>query len=318
MKKTKTNTSKETLAPLDADIQNRIDNARKNARARKHGELVVLYTKGQLAFWPESERGIPNELVRCAVFSAKNRKEKREIYRANSPLIVPVIGGGEVIYIGEELRQDDETVWMQLVHLAKEARSEYAIFTPYSFLKAIKWPIKGASYTRLLTSIRRLTTSGLEIYSSRFDKGVSTKLIVKYEYSKGSDNPWKVQVFNKDDELLFLFDKLYSRLDWETRLALPEGVTTWLHGFFSSHREPFDHKIETLAVGAGLSLDSAEDEYLDEVTRAAKRKARLREAKRIITKALKTLQEIKFLKSFEITRSGLVRVVRSRQAFNNY
>ena len=300
-------------AKLDEDIQSRIDKARKSARARKREELADRHAQGQLALWPESERGIPNELVRCAVFSAKNRKERREVYRANAPLIVPVIGGGEVVYIGEELRQDDETVWMQLVHLAKEARSECVSFTPYSFLKAVKWPIKGTSYTRLLTSIRRLATSGLEVYSSRFDKGVSTKLIAKYEYSKGADTPWKVQVFNKDDELLFLFDKLYSRLDWETRLTLPEGVSTWLHGFFSSHREPFDHKIETLAVGAGLTLESEEDAQLDEAARTAKRKARLREIKRIITKALEALQESGFLKSFEVTRSGLVRVVRAHR-----
>ena len=300
-------------AKLDEDIQSRIDKARKSARARKREELADRHAQGQLALWPESERGIPNELVRCAVFSAKNRKERREVYRANAPLIVPVIGGGEVVYIGEELRQDDETVWMQLVHLAKEARSESVSFTPYSFLKALKWPIKGTSYTRLLTSIRRLATSGLEVYSSRFDKGVSTKLIAKYEYSKGADTPWKVQVFNKDDELLFLFDKLYSRLDWETRLTLPEGVSTWLHGFFSSHREPFDHKIETLAVGAGLTLESEEDAQLDEAARTAKRKARLREIKRIITKALEALQEAGFLKSFEVTRSGLVRVVRAHR-----
>ena len=300
-------------AKLDEDIQSRIDKARKSARARKREELADRHAQGQLALWPESERGIPNELVRCAVFSAKNRKERREVYRANAPLIVPVIGGGEVVYIGEELRQDDETVWMQLVHLAKEARSESVSFTPYSFLKAVKWPIKETSYTRLLTSIRRLATSGLEVYSSRFDKGVSTKLIAKYEYSKGADTPWKVQVFNKDDELLFLFDKLYSRLDWETRLTLPEGVSTWLHGFFSSHREPFDHKIETLAVGAGLTLESEEDAQLDEAARTAKRKARLREIKRIITKALEALQESGFLKSFEVTRSGLVRVVRAHR-----
>lgn len=279
---------------------------------RKREELAERHAHGQLALWPESERGIPNELVRCAVFSAKNRKEKRKIFRANEPLVVPVIGGGEVIYIGEELRQDDETVWMELVHLAKEARSEYVSFTPHSFLKAIKWPIKGSSYTRLLTSIRRLATSGLEVYSNRFDRGVSTKLIAKYEYSKGEDTPWKVQVFNKDDEMLFLFDKLYSRLDWETRLTLPEGVSTWLHGFFSSHREPFDHKIETLAVGAGLSLESDEDTQLDEAKRTAKRKARLREVKRIIIKALEALQETGFLKSFEVTRNGIVRVVRAQ------
>lgn len=309
----KSSNTSQAPAKLDDEIQSRIDKARKSARARKREELADRHAQGQLALWPESERGIPNELVRCAVFSAKNRKERREVYRANAPLIVPVIGGGEVVYIGEELRQDDETVWMQLVHLAKEARSECVSFTPYSFLKAVKWPIKGTSYTRLLTSIRRLATSGLEVYSSRFDKGVSTKLIAKYEYSKGADAPWKVQVFNKDDELLFLFDKLYSRLDWETRLALPEGVTTWLHGFFSSHREPFDHKIETLAVGAGLTLESEEDAQLDEAARIAKRKARLREIKRIITKALEALQESGFLKSFEVTRSGLVRVVRAHR-----
>jgi hypothetical protein len=305
-------------AALDQDIKDRLDKARKTARARQRGELADRLAAGQLALWPESERGIPNELVRCAVFSAKNRKERREVYRANAPLVVPVIGGGEVVYIGEELRQDDETVWMQLVHLSKEARSEVVTFTPYSFLKAIKWPIKGASYTRLLTSIRRLATSGLEVYSSRFDKGVSTKLIAKYEYSKGTDTPWKVQVFHREDELLFLFDKLYSRLDWETRLALPEGVTTWLHGFFSSHREPYDHKIETLAIGAGLTLESDEDAGLDEAARVAKRKARLREIKRIITKALEALQESGFLDSFEVTRSGLVRVVRTHRGTGHY
>lgn len=283
------------------------------SREKKRDDLADRLASGQLALWPESERGIPNELVRCAVFSAKNRKERREIYRANAPLIVPVIGGGEVIYIGEELRQDDETVWMQLVHLSKEARSEWVSFTPYSFIKAIKWPNKGTSYTRLLTAIRRLATSGIEVYSGRFDKGVSTKLIAKYEYTKKVDTPWKVQVFNKDDELLFLFDKLYSRLDWEMRLALPEGVSTWLHGFFSSHREPFDHKIETLALGAGLALESTDDAHIDEATRITKRKERLREAKKTIKRALDVLQGIGFLESFEITRSGLVHVVRANR-----
>lgn len=285
--------------------------AMSSTRAKRRHELAELMASGQLALWPESERGIPNEIVRCAVFSAKNRKERREVYRANAPLVVPVIGGGEVIYIGEELRQDDETVWMQLVHMAKEARSETVTFTPYSFLQAIKWPIKGDSYTRLLTCIRRLSTSGIEVYSSRFEQGCSTKLIAKYKYSKNTAQPWTVQVFNKEDELLFLFDKLYSRLDWETRLALPEGVATWLHGFFSSHKEPFGHLVETLAIGAGLTLEAPEDAELPEAERVAKRKKRLGEAKRTLTRALEALQALGFLTSFEITRAGKVNVVRA-------
>jgi len=295
-------------------VQSMAEKALAKSRIKKRDELADRLTTGQLALWPESERGIPNELVRCAVFSAKNRKEPRKVYRANAPLVVPVIGGGEVIYIGEELRQDDETVWMQLVHLSKESRSEWVAFSPYSFLKSIKWPNNGASYSRLLTSIRRLATCGIEVYSTRFDRGVSTTLISKYEYAKKDDTPWRVQVFNRDDQLLFLFDKLYSRLDWETRLALPEGVSTWLHGFLSSHREPFAHKIETLATGAGLALDVPEDAPLDESARAAKRKERLREAKKTIKRALETLQDMGFLESFEITRAGLVHVVRAIKA----
>jgi len=243
-----------------ATVQAMADNARAKSRAKKRDELAARHAAGQLALWPESERGIPNELVRCAVFSAKNRKERRESHSASAPLVVPVIGGGEVIYVGEELRQDDETVWMQLVHMSKESRSPKVFFTPYSFFKAIKWPVKGTNYKRLLTTLRRLKTASLEVYSSRFDRGVSTGLIVDFTYSKKADGaPWSVHVFSPENELLFLFDKLYSRVDWETRLALPEGVSTWLHGFFSSHREPFDHKIETLAKGAGLALEAPEE-----------------------------------------------------------
>lgn len=290
-------------------------NALAKSHANKREDLSARLAAGQLALWPESERGIPNELVRCAVFSAKNRKEQREMYRANAPLVVPVIGGGEVIYTGEELRQDDETVWMQLVHMAKESRSPQVFFTPYSFFQAVKWQAKGDSYKRLLTTLRRLKTASLEVYSSRFDKGVSTGLIVDYTYSKKADGaPWSVRVFSPENELLFLFDKLYSRIDWETRLALPEGVATWLHGFFSSHREPFDHKIETLAKGAGLALEAPEDEQLDEAARTAKQKERLREAKKTIKRALETLQNMGFLSSFEITRNGLVHVVRSTRS----
>lgn len=276
----------------------------------KRDELAKRHAEGQLALWPEAERGIPNELVRSAVFSAKNRKMPREVYGASAPLIVPVIGGGEIVYIGEELRQDDETVWMQLVNLAKESRSEWVSFTPHSFLKTIDWTIKGDSYTRLLTSIRRLKTSGLEVYSGRFDKGVSTALITNYEYSKNEGASWKVHVFNKDDQLFFLFDKLYSRLDWQTRLALPEGVATWLHGFFCSHREPFDHKIETLAVGAGLKIDPEEDQHLPALQRTAKRKERLREARKTIIRALEALKAAGFLEDFQVTKKGIVIVRR--------
>lgn len=291
------------------------DKALERSRAQKRQELAGRLEAGQLALWPGSDRGIPNELVRCAIFSAKNRNELRKVYRATAPSVVELIGGGQIIYTGEELRQDDETVWLQLVHMAKEARSETITFTPYSLLKTLKWPNNGVSYTRLLATLRRLMGTVLEVYSQRFDKGVSTKLIASFEYAKGHDKPWKVKVFSEDDKLLLLFDNLfYSRIDWETRLALPEGVATWLHGFFSSHQKPYGHKVEKLAMGAGLNLETPatpEDSDLDKAAKVTKGKERLREAKKVIKKGLEKLCEIGFLKSFEITSKNVVKVVRN-------
>jgi TrfA protein len=278
------------------------------------GELAAMtspFQAGQFASWSGAERAMPNELVNCAVFSVRNRKEKREHYTATTPLVVPIIGGGEVVYIGEELRQDDETVWMQLIHMAKEARSETVTFTPYSFIQAIRWPDKGTSYTRLLATLRRLKATSLEVYSDRFDKGVSISLIQDFTIAGGERKPWSVNVFNSDLELLLLFDKPYSRLDWETRLALPEGVATWLHGFFSSHRAQFDQKVATLVIGAGLKLDSREDEQLEPAARETKRKERRREAKKTIKQALEALVNVGFLENFSFIRNDVVHVVRS-------
>lgn len=310
-KPAKTGTIAARVAAASARMKNHETDKEKEVDKRKADELAKRHAEGQLALWSEAERGMPNELVRCAVFSAKNRKEPRQAYVANAPLVLPVIGGGELRYIGEELRQDDETVWMQLVHMAKESRSEWVSFTPYSFLKEIDWPLKGESYKRLLTSLRRLKATSLEVYSSRFDRGLSTSLIVDYEFSQKGDAAWRVQVFSNQNKLLFLFDKLYSRMEWQTRLALPEGVATWLHGFFATHKEPYDHKVETLATGAGMVLETPEDSKLPEAERIAKRKKRLREARRTIENALKALKTSGFLNDSHISKKGIVTVRRA-------
>ncbi|PTT92922.1 TrfA family protein [Pelomonas sp. HMWF004] len=284
----------------------------KKAAFERKNELANLMESGQLMLWPETERGVPNELLRCAIFSARNRNTPREVHRANAPLLVPVIGGGEIRYIGEELRQDDETVWMQCVHMSKDRRSPLIMFTPHSFLLELKWPIKDESYTRLLNCLRRLTGGLLEVYSRRFDVGLPTRLLHHYTYSERQEAPWSVTVYDPKDNLLRLFDDLYeSRLNWETRLNLPDGVTTWLHGFFCSHREPFGHKVETLAIGAGLKIDPPEDAMLSDKARTTKRKERIREAKKLLRTALQILQDRGFLSSWEITKGNIVNVVRA-------
>lgn len=302
--------SKSEIKRRDFSTQEICNDLLRKSRQKQGGELVKRLEAGQLCLWSKEERGIPNELARCAIFSAKNHKEKRDVYKASAPLEVPIPGGGKVLYFGEELRQDDETVWMQLVHLAKEERSEWISFVPHAFIKSIHWPVKKDSYIRLLNSIRRLSGGGIEVYSKRFNRGLKTQLIYTYEYSSGELTPWRVKVFDRDDGLLFLFDKLYSRQDWKMRLALPVGIATWLLGYFSSHKEPYDIKIETLAIYSSLKLRDLTDDVLDERARMAKHKERLRYAKKIIVRGLQALKEEGFFLDFQVSRNNLVSVRR--------
>ena len=311
-----------TVGTKEGDLADRVNSLRAkaeaNQRARaqaewhaKKAKLEGQLVEGQLALWPGSERGLPNELARCAVFSAKNKREPREVYVAAAPLEIPIIGGGKVSLIGEEVRQDDETVWAELVHRAKDARSEWVEFVPYEFISSLKWPTNGESYKRLLTILRRLTSTTIEVYSSRFDRGVPTRLLRHYEYSKrDTQRPWRVHVFSREDDLLFLFDQLYTRIDWERRLSLPTGVATWLHAFYSSHKEPFPHKIETLAAGAGLKLKIPGIELLDEAAAKVKLQNRMKEVRKTLVEGHEALLGCGFLKHYEIKR-GLVHVVRA-------
>ena len=65
----------------------------------------------QLPMWPEQMRGMPNSIARSALFNVRFKKTKR-VDRKNYP--IAALKGINIVYTGEELRQDDETIFLQL------------------------------------------------------------------------------------------------------------------------------------------------------------------------------------------------------------
>ncbi|MDP2267596.1 MAG: plasmid replication initiator TrfA [Deltaproteobacteria bacterium] len=247
----------------------------------------------QLPLWPESVRSLPNEIVRSALFSAKNRRQPRVMLRQAE---IAVIGDGRMIYTGDELRQDDETVWLQLIHLAKNQKlGELIEFTPYSFCKSMKWSISGQSYKHLRDVLTRLQATALQVYSKRLGEGVSISMIPFFTWHNEEGESlkhWRVRVAQ---DLVVLFGDIhFTRVEWEQRLSLPDGLATWLHGYFASHRTPYPVKIETIRKGAGLSEGS---------------KAELRKT---IKRALESLKTVKFLCGYKIS-DDLVSIERTKK-----
>jgi hypothetical protein len=246
----------------------------------------------QLPIWNDATRRIPNEIVRSALFKAKNRNTKRE-YLKDADVVV--IGDGQIKYTGEELRQNDEIVWLELIHLARGVPAGQVIeFTPYSFCKAVKWPINNGSYTRLRECLTRMQATSLSVYSKRLQEGISLSMIPQFSWKNESGTPLSRYKVNIAPQLVSLFgDTYFTQIEWEQRLMLSPGIATWLHGYFASHRSPFPVKIETVYSGSGSTSKD------------------MKSFKRQVKTALESLVEVGFIKEFAIDDSSLIHVTRN-------
>jgi hypothetical protein len=251
---------------------------------KKAESTAVAVEISQLPLWPDVMRSLPNELLRSALFNARNKNQPR-VNMKSEP--IAVIGDGRISYQGEELRQDDETVFLQLVHLARQHLvGQLVEFTAYSFCKSINWPINKQSYERLKECFKRMQASGLDVYSKRLGRGVSLSMIPVFEYKDAETEKslprWRIRIA---PELVELFGNNYfTRIEWAQRLQLSVGLATWLHGYLATHRVPYPIKIETIAKGAGLKQETTKSEL-----------------RRLIKKALANLVECGFLIDFEIS-----------------
>lgn len=234
-----------------------------------------------LPLWSEDMRRLPNEIMRSALFNAGNKKKPRVYFET---VDIAVLFEGRISYRGQELRQDDETVWLQLIHLAKEkALGEIVEFTPYAFCKAIGWHIGNRSYERLRDCLSRMQATALAVYSKRLGGGVSLSMIPVFRWQDDKKTTLKKYQVQIAKELVQLFgDVHYTQVEWAQRLALPVGIATWLHGYYASHKEPYPVKIETLAKGAGILTE---------------KNFKIRQ---LIKSGLNNLVDVGFLKSWEI------------------
>lgn len=246
----------------------------------------------QLPEWAEGKGASPNEIVRSALFTARNRNRRR-LYLKQAEIVVT--GGGAILYLGEELRQDDELVWMRLLQLGKaQPLGETILFTPYSFLKAIGWQTNNWGYRHLKDCLLRMKATAVQITSKRLHATVATSLIdylALWDPEKHTPLAlWEVRL-SKVMSLLFA-DGTFTLIDLGQRRALPEGIATKLHSYWSSHREPLPVAVELLRQLCGSESD-------------------LRFFRRDLSRALAALERVGFLAGWRMD-GDTVKVRRNR------
>mgnify|MGYP001006358295 CR=1 FL=1 len=201
--------------------------------------------EAQLPLWKEHLRGLPNAMARSALFTCANPNADRREYKREK---IHSVAGYEIYYNGIELRQDDEDVFLQVVHFARmHPLGDVVEISGKALLNALGWNGSSKSYNRLRDIIERLKEGTIKISHESGNIGYAGSLIRKFAWQtqekSGARTKWKIFL---EKEIIALFvDDAYTLLDWEDRAGLGP-LAKWLHSFYYTHKQPFPYKTKTL------------------------------------------------------------------------
>lgn len=229
-----------------ASRQETTEVAKSPAPARSATTPSSVTASTALPVWPASRRGIPNELVRCALFTVSTGQERKRF--KNCP--IAALRNRSVTYTGPELRQRDEDVYLQLLHIARgHPIADWVEFKTVDLLRAVGWTISGRSRSELRETIERLQEGilGITVVGDVSTRLFSHHLIRSFELTtsriRKNEQWWRVKF---EPEILSLYEGYtYTSLHWEQRLQLTP-IGKWLHAWYSTHRQPLPMKVAML------------------------------------------------------------------------
>ncbi len=233
----------------------------------------------QLPVWPEGKRGVPNSVLRGALFAAIQGKDrealKRELLEAPQDI--------EIRFTGWQLDQSDLDVWELVLHLArKHPLGTTCYFTAHGLLKDLGRRTGGNDYEWLKEVLARLAGAVVEIthnhmtyFGPLLGGGIRDENDGRY-------------VLEINPKVAALYSAGWTATDWQQRQDLKgKPLALWLHGYYSTHAAPHPVSVE----------------YLHRVSGSRDRS--MRGYKQRLIKAHEQLQEVGAINDFEI-QNGLV------------
>ena len=225
-------------------MNQQLENLKRSISERAGAQVI------QLPLWPDGKRGTPNSFIRSALFSAIQSKDRQFI----DGKALDSQAGISIHYTGQQLNQEDLTLWETLVHLAKDnpIGNTYT-FTAHSLLKAMGLNTGGDEHVRLHKGITRLNACSVQItHEGKTYFGALVKSGLKDELT----SHYTIEL---NRELIRLYgDTQWTAIDWQQRVALRrKPLAQALHAYYSSHRNPYPVKLATLQRMTGSRNDQA-------------------------------------------------------------
>ena len=189
--------------------------------------------------WPSAVRGVPNSLLRSALFGAIKRGKRAYQDRIKKASVE----GVTVIHTGPQLDQADLDVWQHCLHLARtDGLGTRIQFTAGGFLKAIDRSTGKSQHEWLKGAFARLSSSVVEVADGK--RAYFGPMLI----GGARDDETGQYVIEMNPKIASLFGTDgWTGVEIEVRRALKkQPLAQWLHQFYSSHARPFGFKVETI------------------------------------------------------------------------
>ena len=213
------------------------------AKARTEGAVAPV-TDGKpkpitLPLWPDVVRGVPNGVLRSALFGAIKKGARPYLERQE----IHAQEGIKIIYTGARLDQGDLDVWETVLHLVRvQALGDECRVTAYQLLKMLGKTDTGINRDTLERRLSRMKATGVDVNVGRY--GYEGSLID--EVYRDKETRGYVIRLNPKLSSLFAADQ-FTQVDWNVRHALDgKPLAQWLHGYYASHAKPYPLCMETL------------------------------------------------------------------------
>ena len=200
----------------------------------------------QLPLWSNSYRGVPNSVLRSALFPAIQGKGRKYLKRVH----LKTHQGIEIHFTGMQLDQSDLDVWEHSLHLARQhPLGTECHFSARSFLKDIRRSTGKRDYEWLKDSFGRLAGAVVDI--THGDLTYFGTLINGGLHHKTENYYW----LSLNPNMVTLYAAGYwTAINWEQRQDLRrKPLALWLHGYYASHANPYPLKVATLRDLSGSS-----------------------------------------------------------------
>ena len=198
------------------------------------------------------------------------------------------VDGIEIRFKGQRFNQTDLDLWEMLVHLARQQPLGNRVdFTAHALLKALGRGTGKSQHKQLHDEIVRLRAGTTEITWTE-DKKTFIGGMISQAFRDDETGRYVVVL---DPKMQTLYQTGYSQVDWGQRQALGNNnLSKWLHGFYSSHAQPYPYKVRTLK---DLCGSNSKD---------------LRDFRRMLKGSLADLVEVGLITSWEIDERDLVSI----------